>query len=88
MQISNNKQKGEVIALQDEPTKTKFSRQAYTYKNKKLRCKKQQTEMLYSLNNNILPVINNITFDSSWVYIVSSIAKIAFFCLVVFVLIE
>ncbi|CAG8481721.1 3606_t:CDS:2 [Cetraspora pellucida] len=68
MQTLNNKQKEEVIVLQDESTKTKLSRQARIYKNKKLRHKQKQTEMLHSLNDDILLVIDNIIFDPSWVW--------------------
>ena len=68
MQTLNNKRKEEVIVLQDESTKTKLSRQARTRKNKKLRCKQKQTEMLCSPNDDIFPVIDNIIFDPSWVW--------------------
>ncbi|CAG8743421.1 32778_t:CDS:1, partial [Racocetra persica] len=56
---------GKDIVLQDEPTKTKLSRQARIYKNKKFRSEQEQIKMFYSSNNNIFPVIDDITFDPS-----------------------
>ncbi|CAG8816676.1 7751_t:CDS:1, partial [Racocetra fulgida] len=53
MQTSNKKRKGEIIASQDEPTKTKFSRQARTRKNKKFSRDQKQTEMLRKLDVDI-----------------------------------
>ncbi|CAG8714657.1 17425_t:CDS:1, partial [Cetraspora pellucida] len=43
----------EVIASQDEPTKTKFLRLARTHKNKKLRRDQKQTEMFHELDIDI-----------------------------------
>ncbi|CAG8807026.1 16869_t:CDS:1, partial [Racocetra fulgida] len=53
------------IILQDKSTKIKLSRQARTYKNKKFKSEQKQTKMLHNSNNNILSVIDNITFDPS-----------------------